>query len=107
MKAAWRTIFGSDGMFLFALLMLVNFTVSNDLLFDYRLELLGMPLNVLDGLIVLVLLRQLFRSRREAMATHRTHPLLYWSMALCLGAMLLGTMGAMIHEVGLRYLFNS
>jgi hypothetical protein len=81
-------------MFFFIILMVLNSTVTNDLLFDYRLEVGGFPLNVLDGLVALVFLKQIVTSGRKKFRTDRTHPLLYWSLGLLSAAIFLGMAGA-------------
>src|SRR5258706_8578849 len=81
-------------MFLFIILMVLNSTVTNDLLFDYRLEAGGFPLNILDGLLVVVFLKRIVMPGRKLFVTDRTHPLLYWSLGLVIAAIFLGMAGA-------------
>src|SRR6266704_2781414 len=87
----------SGFMVLFAMLVLLNFTVSTDLLFDFRLDVAGLPLNILDVLMVVIVLRQLFKSRADDFQADRVHPLLLWSLGLLLGAALMGVMGSTLN----------
>src|SRR6266700_3800768 len=89
-------------MFLFAILMFLNATVSNDLLFRFRWDIGGLPINAIDALTVLFLARQLFRSRSEDFQADRMHPLLAWSIALLLTASLFGIFGAITNGIGFR-----
>jgi hypothetical protein len=81
-------------MFLFIILMILNSTVTNDLLFDYRLDVGGFPLSILDGLVALAFLKQVLTPGRNTFRTDRTHPLLYWSLGLLVTAILVGMVGA-------------
>jgi hypothetical protein len=90
-------------MFLFVILMILNSTVSNDLLFSFRLDVAGFPINILDGLLVLAFLQQLMAPARNPFPTDRRHPLFFWSLGLLLIAIFLGMFGAAVSGVGVRY----
>src|SRR5258706_7192797 len=81
-------------MFLFIILMVLNSTVTNDLLFDYRLEAGGFPLNILDGLLVVVFLKRIVMPGRKLFVTDRTHPLLCGSPGVVIAAIFMGMAGA-------------
>jgi len=89
-------------MILFAILVLVDFTVGNDLLFEYRIDIAGLPLNLLDALVALLFVRQAFRSRLNDFKTDRVHPLFIWSFALLVAAMMVGVMGSTMNGSTLR-----
>ncbi len=89
-------------MVLFAILVLLDFTLSTDFMFNFRLEVAGLPLNVLDGLIVLTFVHQLVRSRRSDFRADRVHPLLVWSVVILVLAVLVGVMGSMMNGTRAR-----
>ena len=89
-------------MILFAILMLINCTVPNDVLFDYRVELGGFPVNVLDVLLVLVFVQQLFTATRNRFHTEHFHPLLFWSIGLLTASIFFGILGATMGGTGVR-----
>jgi len=90
---------GIDVMILFVILMLINCTVPNDVLFDYRFDLGGFPVNALDVMLMLVFVQQLFSSSRDRFQTERAHPLLYWSIGLLVTARVCAIAAAAIHYV--------
>ena len=89
-------------MILFVILMLINCTVPNEMLFDYRFDMGGFPVNALDVLLGLLFLQQVFAPGRDKFHTERTHPLLYWSLGLLVAAMFFGIAGAAIGGTGVR-----
>jgi hypothetical protein len=88
-------------MILFAILMLLNSTLPNELVLAYRFDLGPFPLNILDGLLLLVFLIQLFPSRHSFRAD-RVHPLLIWSIVLLVIAIFIGVIGATAEGTGIR-----
>jgi hypothetical protein len=88
-------------MILFAILMLLNATVPNELVLDYRLDIGPFPLNILDGLLILVFIAQLVPSRNSFRAD-RVHPLLIWSIVLLVISIFIGVIGATAEGTGIR-----
>ncbi|MDB5321807.1 MAG: hypothetical protein JWN40_3438 [Phycisphaerales bacterium] len=88
-------------MFLFAILLLLNSTLTNDFLFAYRKEIGGFPLNILDGMLALVFLQQLLSTRNKFRAD-RVHPLFIWSVSLLVLSIFIGIAGAAIQGTGAR-----
>jgi hypothetical protein len=89
-------------MILFAILMLLNFTVPNETLFEYRRDIAGFPVNILDVLLFVVFFKQLFTSPRGRFPTERFHPLLPWSIGLLLAAIFIGIAAAMLEGTSIR-----
>ena len=90
-------------MLLFAILMLVNYTTDKDrFLFAYRISVGGLPINILDGLTLLGLALACFAMTRPTLEGERTHRGLYWVIGFNVLSIILGTVGAMINDVGMR-----
>jgi hypothetical protein len=89
-------------MILFVILMLINCTVPNKVLFDYRFDMGGFPVNALDVMLILLFAQQLLSSGRDRFQTERVHPLLYWSIGLLVTAIFFGIAGAAIGGTGVR-----
>src|SRR2546421_3292603 len=88
-------------MILFAILMLLNSALPNELVLDYRLDLEPFPLNILDGLLIVLFFWQLFPSSKSFRAD-RIHPLLIWSITLLVLAVFIGIIGATAQGTGMR-----
>jgi hypothetical protein len=89
-------------MILFAILMLLNFSVPNPTLFEYRYDVGGFPVNVLDVLLFVVFLHQLFTATRGRFHTQNLHPLLIWSIALLSASIFIGIGAALIEGTSIR-----
>src|SRR5205085_7327303 len=84
-------------MWLLVILMIINgFVGSHSFLFEYRVSIAGMPVNLLDLLLfVCVAVALLTRNSEKRMATERFHPLFLPAMAFLTAALLIGlTLGA-------------
>lgn len=88
-------------MILFAILMILNSTVPNELVLEYRWDLGPFPLNILDGLLLLVVIWHLFPSSKS-FRTDRIHPLQIWSITLLVLAVFIGIIGATAQGTGAR-----
>jgi hypothetical protein len=75
--------------------------VPNELVLTYRLDIGAFPLNILDGLLLVVFFAQLFPSRNSFRAD-RVHPLLIWSIVLLVIAIFIGVIGATAEGTGIR-----
>src|SRR4051812_45265705 len=85
----------------FAILMILNATVPNELVLEYRLDIGIFPLNILDGLLLVVFFWQLFPSSKS-FRTDRIHPLQIWSITLLVLAVFIGIIGATMQGTGVR-----
>jgi hypothetical protein len=92
-------------MFLvFLLVFLVNSLADNDkFILKWRYEVAGLPINVLDFGIVLLLAVALATLNRPKYQTDRTHPLLFWSIGLLAGSLLMGVFGSLANGIPLRF----
>jgi hypothetical protein len=76
---------------LFALLMLINYATDKEkFLFAYRIDVFGMPINILDGLVAAGVLFLPFTLGKRQYESERMHAALKWSF----GLLLLGTASA-------------
>jgi len=85
---------------LLTLLLAINFTLSNDILLQYRID-VGFPLNALDVLMMLLGLAATFASRAR-FETERAHRLLVWSIGLLITAAACGVVGGMVTGAPVR-----
>jgi hypothetical protein len=89
----------------FALLMLVNYgTDKEKFLFAYRIDLFGMPINILDGLIAVGTVMAVFKFGKREYATETTHRGLTWCVSLLVAATVCGAAMGFITEVEPRQL---
>jgi hypothetical protein len=86
-------------MWLLVIISLINSLVgSHSLLFEYRLQIAGMPINVLDFLLLLAVILALLKGNSEKRMQTRPHRLLIPMLTIFMIALFIGVM------VGLRNL---
>src|SRR5947209_2924533 len=89
-------------MWILVALILLTGTVPKPVLFDYRFEVGGLPINVLDVLTVAALCAALLSSR--AHPRERTHPLLPITLSLFLLAAVFGVIGGLVIDAVPRWI---
>jgi hypothetical protein len=89
-------------MILFFILKVLNSTIPNKTLFDYRFEMGAFPVNVLDVLLLVLFVQAVFTTSRNKFQAERVHPLFYWSLGLLIAAIFFGIAGAAIGGTGVR-----
>src|SRR5690349_14449760 len=80
-------------MWILIALIVFNAIAGKSILFEFRIDVAGLPINVLDVLTVIGLVAAVFSNRREE--NERTHPLLIVSFVLFAAASLAGSIGGM------------
>lgn len=90
-------------MILFAILMFLNFTLDNELLLSFRLEMGGVPINALDILLVVFLAERCIVFVLSSERADRIHPLFLWSMILMAASLLFGSLAGMAGNVPMRH----
>jgi O-Antigen ligase len=89
---------------LFVLLVLVNSLADNDkVILEYRYEVAGLPINMLDFGLAVMFVAALATMNRPKQHTDRTHPLLYWTIGFLSASVVCGIFGAFRNNVELRY----
>jgi hypothetical protein len=70
-------------LLIFILLMVVNYAADREKFFlAYRIDVFGMPINVLDALVAVGTVLAVFSFGKREYATERTHPGLKWTVGL-------------------------
>ncbi len=88
--------------FFFVVLMAINSTMNSDLLFKLRVDIAGLPINLVDFALVVLLILGVISPGRERTLVERVHPLLMWSVGLFFMTLVVGIMGAMSSGVDVR-----
>jgi hypothetical protein len=91
-------------MFLiFALLMLLNYATDKDkFLFAYRIDVFGMPINILDGLIAVGMVLAPVALNKRQYPSESTHPALKWVVGSLVLASISGAVMAFLTGADLR-----
>jgi hypothetical protein len=90
--------------FLFALLVLVNAVADNEkVILQYRYEVAGLPINMLDFGLALMLIVAIATMSRPKYQADRTHRVLFWTIGFLVFSLAFGVFGALKNNVELRY----
>jgi len=90
-------------LILFALTMVLNYTADKEkFLFKYRIDVGGLPINILDGLVALSVLAAIFQLSRPRYQGETTHRGFKWSVVLLVMACFTGTLGGILNSVEFR-----